>query len=107
MNYQWKQNQQILFLISDYDGRTALHLAAAEGHFDCVQFLLEHCNVPHNPCDRWGNTPLDEAETFGHDKVAEYLRSFDEKAPHYEPKKASIIDPPVFNSDKDVSVVIS
>nr|CAD7602071.1 unnamed protein product [Timema genevievae] len=40
--------------LSDYDGRTALHLAAAEGHFDCVEFLLEHCRVPHNckdsPC---------------------------------------------------------
>lgn len=35
--------------LSDYDGRTALHLAAAEGHLDCIQFLLEQCNVPHNP----------------------------------------------------------
>lgn len=35
--------------ISDYDGRTALHLAAAEGHLDCVQFLLEQCQVPHDP----------------------------------------------------------
>nr|CAD7195097.1 unnamed protein product [Timema douglasi] len=38
--------------LSDYDGRTALHLAAAEGHFDCVEFLLEHCRVPHNCKDR-------------------------------------------------------
>jgi glutaminase len=47
---------------------------------DCVQFLLEHCGVPHNTKDRWGNTPLDEAETFNHEKVSEYLRSFEEKA---------------------------
>jgi glutaminase len=38
--------------LSDYDGRTALHLAAAEGHFECVQFLIEQCNVPCNPKDR-------------------------------------------------------
>jgi glutaminase len=41
---------------------------------------LEHCSVPHNHKDRWGNTPLDEAETFNHEKVAEYLKSYDEKA---------------------------
>ena len=38
--------------LCDYDGRTALHLAAAEGHLECVAFLLKHCNVPHNPKDR-------------------------------------------------------
>jgi len=34
----------------DYDGRTALHLVAAEGHYDCAKFLLEVCGV--NPCPR-------------------------------------------------------
>lgn len=43
--------------LSDYDGRTALHLAAAEGHFECVQFLVEQCNVPCNPKDRYEGFP--------------------------------------------------
>ena len=57
----------------DYDGRTALHLAACEGHFDCVQFLLEKCAVEPSPTDRWGQTPLDEARNFGHNAIVQYL----------------------------------
>jgi len=37
---------------SDYDGRTALHLAAAEGHLDAIDFLLRTCAVPPEPIDR-------------------------------------------------------
>ena len=33
---------------TDYDGRTALHLAASEGHDHCVDYLIKVCKVsPH------------------------------------------------------------
>ena len=37
----------------DYDQRTALHLAAAEGHVEVVRFLLEKCKVDPRPKDRY------------------------------------------------------
>ena len=39
--------------LGDYDGRTALHLAAAEGHLRCVRFLIDVCKVRHDVKDRY------------------------------------------------------
>uniref|UniRef100_A0A4W6BNM2 glutaminase n=1 Tax=Lates calcarifer TaxID=8187 RepID=A0A4W6BNM2_LATCA len=63
----------------DYDSRTALHVAAAEGHTEVVRFLLEACKVNPVPRDRWGNTPMEEAVQFGHHDVVTILRHYHDK----------------------------
>ncbi|PAV77820.1 hypothetical protein WR25_19960 [Diploscapter pachys] len=59
--------------IADYDGRTALHIAASEGHAHLVRFFLNVAKVYHEPRDRWGRTPLDDAKMFHHDDCVELL----------------------------------
>jgi len=45
----------------DYDKRTPLHVASAANQLETVRVLLDHgANV--NPFDRWGSTPLNDAE---------------------------------------------
>ena len=59
---------------ADYDGRTALHLAAAEGRTELVRWLLDH-GVTASPRDRWGNTPLDDAHQQRHPEVIAALEA--------------------------------
>lgn len=64
--------------VSDYDRRTPLHLAAAEGQDHVVQFFIEQkldrdISIDLNPRDRWGGTPLNDAYLRGHETIIEML----------------------------------
>jgi glutaminase len=56
----------------DYDGRTALHLACANGHLDVVHYLVNK-NVKLAPIDRMGDAPLDDAKRSEHQEIVGYL----------------------------------
>ena len=57
---------------ADYDGRTPLHLACAEGQVGAVRYLLNQ-KVRTTPKDRWGNTPYADATRHKHDAVKNLL----------------------------------
>jgi 60kDa lysophospholipase len=57
----------------NYDGRTALHLAASEGHSHVVEYLISQ-NAKLNPVDRWGGTPLQDAIRHEHGDVIDLLQ---------------------------------
>jgi glutaminase len=61
---------------ADYDGRTALHLAASEGQNGVVRYLLG-CGCRRDCLDRWGNAPLQDAQREGHASTASLLGAID------------------------------
>jgi ankyrin repeat protein len=58
----------------DYDKRTAIHVASAEGHEKVVEFLLLAQANP-NCADRWGGTPLQDALSGQHIETAHILKA--------------------------------
>lgn len=59
---------------SDYDQRASLHLAASEGKLRVAEFLIRSgANV--NCVDRWGNTPLVDAVSGGHEMLIKLIRN--------------------------------
>lgn len=59
----------------DYDKRTPMHLAAAEGHIEVIKFLLERDNKPLP--DRWGGYPMADAMENGHTEIVEVFQKMD------------------------------
>jgi potassium channel len=60
--------------VGDYDRRTALHLACANGYVKTAELLL-NLRAGVNVIDRWQATPLADAVTGGHLAVATLLRN--------------------------------
>jgi hypothetical protein len=59
---------------ADYDGRTALHIAAKRGHMNVVKFLVSSVpGINVNAQDTMHSTPYTEARKAGHNDVADFL----------------------------------
>ncbi|MCO5614651.1 hypothetical protein L7F22_068935 [Adiantum nelumboides] len=69
------QEDPSLVSAQDYDKRTALHVAAFFNRLSVAENLIRH-KAPINATDRWGNSPLADAETEGHLEMAELLKEF-------------------------------
>ncbi|KAF7132992.1 hypothetical protein RHSIM_Rhsim09G0005200 [Rhododendron simsii] len=64
----------------DLDGRTALHIAACEGHVEVVKLLLTRkANIDAR--DRWGSTAAADAKYYGHVEVYNILKARGAKIP--------------------------
>lgn len=64
----------------DLDGRTALHIAACEGHVEVVKLLLTRkANIDAR--DRWGSTAAADAKYYGNVEVYNILKARGAKIP--------------------------
>lgn len=76
----------------DYDKRTPLHLAAAEGHLSAAKALVEH-GASTASRDRWGNLPVDDAIRSHNLEIVQLLQS-------------KSVSPAVHDNDSDSEVRI-
>eukprot|EP00977_Amphora_coffeiformis_P007977 scaffold1799_cov191-Amphora_coffeaeformis.AAC.9 len=58
----------------DYDKRTAVHIAAAEGNAAALRILVEEGGADLSVTDRWNNSVLDEATRAQSGQVLAYLQ---------------------------------
>lgn len=70
------------FMTGDYDGRTALHLAASNNHPTVIRYLCTRMELwALKSKDRMGNTALDDAVREGHNECESLLRMFEMPTP--------------------------
>ena len=62
-------------IYGDYDGRTAYHLAAAEGRLEIFEYLYDKKPISLDFKDKFGNTPLSEAFNHMQSRIVEFLIS--------------------------------
>eukprot|EP01122_Echinamoeba_exundans_P014054 TRINITY_DN6288_c0_g1_i1.p1 TRINITY_DN6288_c0_g1~~TRINITY_DN6288_c0_g1_i1.p1 ORF type:complete len:960 (-),score=226.78 TRINITY_DN6288_c0_g1_i1:65-2857(-) len=73
---------------SDYDSRTALHVAARDGYLDAIKVLIS-AGANINAVDAFNNTPLDEAVRGNQTEAIKFLKehgakTFQEAKEHVE-----------------------
>lgn len=61
---------------SDYDKRTAAHIAAAEGNLGALKLLVDH-GADLTLKDRWQNSVYDEAKRANAGHVLDYIQTFE------------------------------
>ncbi|KAF4759114.1 hypothetical protein FOZ63_027912, partial [Perkinsus olseni] len=87
--------------VQDYDKRTPLHLAAAGGHMDAVQYLLGE-GAQLKP-DRFGMLPIHDAVVNHHNDIKEVLSQLDLKCDdgmcYLPPEKESALKEQVKNTN--------
>jgi len=57
---------------SDYDKRSALHLAVTEGHVEVVRLLLD-AGAQFDITDRWDKTPFDDARNLKDPEISQQI----------------------------------
>ncbi|CAL9165374.1 unnamed protein product [Musa hybrid cultivar] len=76
----------------DLDGRTALHIAACEGHVDVVRLLLSwRANIDAR--DRWGSTASADAKYYGNNEVYGLLKARGAKTPKTRKTPMTVYNP--------------
>ena len=59
----------------DYDGRRPIHVAAASGNIEMLDYLIDTCKADCNVIDNFGGTPLLDAAKRGHAAAASRIRN--------------------------------
>ena len=85
--------------LTDYDGRTALHLAVCGKHFSVVKYLVEESNASLSIIDYFGQTPIQEALRVPDKDIAYYLQQWRGLLSKRKLKETNILIADLFDDD--------